>query len=64
MTAKLENNIAAIKAGNRSLNAARKDMGEELTPEIDAILKAAADGELQAVSDHQDRMQRAQARGY
>ena len=58
MNEKLQEVLAKIEKGTMSMWAAKQAMGEDLTPEIEKILRAATDKVMDDVCDHQDRMQK------
>ncbi len=53
---KLNDVLLKIAKGTCSMYAAKQAMGVDLTPEIEAILRAATDKEMDSVCDHQDKM--------
>ena len=58
MNEKLQEVLAKIEKGTMSMWAAKQAMGEDLTPEIEKILRAATDKVMDDVCDHQDRMKK------
>lgn len=61
---KLNDVLAQIKKGTCSMYSAKQKMGDELTPEIEAILRKATDEAMDDVCKHQDKMQRVMRRGF
>lgn len=53
---KLNDVLAKIATGTCSMYAAKQAMGDDLTDEIEQILRAATDKVMRGVCDHQDRM--------
>ena len=53
---KLNEVLGKIAAGTCSMYAAKQAMGDELTDEIEQILRSATDKVMKATCDHQDRM--------
>ena len=61
---KLAEILAKIEKGTCSMYAAKQAMGDDLTPEIEKVLRTATDKVMDDVCDHQDRMQKVMRRSY
>jgi hypothetical protein len=61
---KLADVLAQIAKGTCSMWSAKNQMGEDLTPEIESVLRTATDKMMEDVCAHQDRMDRVMARSY
>lgn len=63
-TTKLDEVLAKIAKGTCSMWAAKQAMGDDLTPEIEKILRDATDKVMYDTCNHQDKMQRVMRRGF